>query len=429
MNNIGLLIKMSRIQQNMKQVTLAKGICSTSYLSKIENNQTVPSDDVIKLLIERLGIDYWSISLEEENQFMNQLLILYKESIIVRNKDHINKELPNLFDKNLLFKDEKNFYTYNLVLYRLILILNPNDDKCLILQNTLKHMEDKFDDRQRFLYYFNSGIYDYIQRNFIRALSYFESALRLISSFQIDEWELADFYNALSLSYLSEGKITNTIEYASKSLALFRNNLLFRRALDSYMIVGIAHKKNSNFKYAEESFLLAQKIVNDLNLKDQNGIILHNLGSLAAIQGESVKAIRYFEDSLLNFASDTENYLFTVLAIIMEFSKNNNSVKVIEWCLQGLLIIPENSSTATDPFYHHFNVYLALLDHIEYEEPMISAVNFFEDNKDYIHAHKYSVALGNKFTEKRKYKNASQYFQKANCFLYKIKTIQFWEDL
>jgi tetratricopeptide (TPR) repeat protein len=158
-------------------------------------------------------------------------------------------------------------------------------------------------------------------------------------------------------------------------------------------------------------------------------MILHNLGSLAAIQGESDKAIQYFEESLLNFATDTDYYLLTVLSIIMEFSKNKNSEKVIEWCHKGLLIIPTNSSTATDPFYHHFNVYLALHDNIDYDEPMISAVNFFESNQDYIHAHKYSTALGNKFTEKRKYKNASQYYQKANCFLYKIKTIQYWEDL
>ena len=429
MNNIGLLIKMSRIQQNMKQVTLAKGICSTSYLSKIENNQTVPSEDVIKLLIDRLGIDYWSISLEEENQFMNQLLNFYKKSIIERNKIHIEEEIPKLFNKNLLFKNERNFYTYNLILYRLILILNPNDERCLALQNTLKHMEDKFDGRQKFLYYFNSGIYYYIQRNFVEALSFFESALSLISTFQIDEWELADFYNALSLSYLSEEKTTQTIEYASQSLAIFRNNLLFRRAFDSYIIVGIAHKKNSNFKLAEESFLLAQKIVIDLNLKDQNGMILQNLGSLAAIQGSSDKAIQYFEESLLNFSTESENYLVAILSIIMEFSKNNNTEKVIEWCYKGKLNIPKNSSTATFPFHHHFNVYLALHDNIEYEDIMSSAVNFFENNRDYVHAHKYSIALGNKFTEKRKYKNASHYFQKANCFLYKIKTIHYWEDL
>ncbi|MDX1700582.1 MAG: helix-turn-helix domain-containing protein [Melioribacteraceae bacterium] len=429
MNNIGLLIRMSRIQQNMKQVTLAKGICSTSYLSKIENNQTIPSNEVLKLLINRLGIDYLSISSEEENKFISQLLSLYKISIIERNKNLITDELPKYIDRKLLFKEEKNFYTYNLLLYRLYLIKNPLDENCLVIQNVLRHMENDFDDRQKFIYNLNSGIYNYIQRNFNQALSNFESALSLISSFQIDELELADFYNALSLSYLSEGKILNTIEYASQALAIFRNNLLFKRAFDSYIIVGIAHKKNSNFKLAEESFLLAQKIVLDLKMKDQNGMILHNLGSLAAIQGKSVKAIQYFEESLSNFENDTEYYLINMLSIIMEFSKNNNSEKVIEWCLNGLTIIPAYSSTMTDPFYHHFNVYLALHNNFKFEETMISAVNFFVERQDYIHAHKYSTLLGNKFTEKRKYKSATLYFQRANNFLYKIKTINYWEDL
>lgn len=429
MNNIGLLIKMARIQQNMKQVTLAKGICSTSYLSKIENNQTVPSEDVLKLLINKLNIDYCSISLEEENKFISQLFNLYKNSIIERNKDSIRDQLPKFIDKKLLFKEERNFYTYNLLLYRLYLIMDPFDDKCSAIQNALKQMEAEFDSRQKFIYYLNTGIYNYIQRNFNKALANFESALSLISSFQIDELELADFYNALSLGYLSEGKIVNTIEYASQSLAIFRNNLLFKRAFDSYIIVGIAHKKNSNFKLAEESFLLAQKIVLDLNMKDQNGMILHNLGSLAAIQGDSGKAIQYFEESLGNFEYDLESYIVTVLSIIIESSKNMDSEKVIEWCHRGLLSIQENSSTLTEPFYHHFNVFLTLHDNIEFEEPIISAVNFFENNQDFLHAHKYSILLGNKYTDNRKYKSAALYFQRANRFLYKIKTINYWEDL
>ena len=82
MNNIGLLIKMARIQQNMKQVSLAKGICSTSYLSKIENNQTIPSEDVLQLLLERLELDYEDLSTEQELKFLSELYSLYKEAII-----------------------------------------------------------------------------------------------------------------------------------------------------------------------------------------------------------------------------------------------------------------------------------------------------------------------------------------------------------
>jgi len=86
MNNIGLLIKMSRIQQNMKQITLAKGICSTSYLSKIENNQTVPSEDVLHLLLNRLNLNYQDLSTAEEGKFLLELFSLYKEAIIERPK-------------------------------------------------------------------------------------------------------------------------------------------------------------------------------------------------------------------------------------------------------------------------------------------------------------------------------------------------------
>ena len=38
MNSIGRLIKLERIKQNMSQAALSEGICSNTYLSKIEND-------------------------------------------------------------------------------------------------------------------------------------------------------------------------------------------------------------------------------------------------------------------------------------------------------------------------------------------------------------------------------------------------------
>lgn len=49
MEGIGLVIKMERLRQGMKQITLSKGICTPSYLSKIENNITLPGEDIITL--------------------------------------------------------------------------------------------------------------------------------------------------------------------------------------------------------------------------------------------------------------------------------------------------------------------------------------------------------------------------------------------
>ncbi|MFX3673809.1 MAG: helix-turn-helix domain-containing protein [Paenisporosarcina sp.] len=425
MNNIGLLIKMSRIQQNMKQITLAKGICSTSYLSKIENNQTVPSDDVLQLLLNRLNLDFQDLSTEEEGKFLLSLFSLYKEAIIERNRNVVEEGLLKFSDKQLLFKESKNFYTYNLLLLRLHLIHDPSSTICISLKNVLVQMENDFGIRQKFIFHLNCGIFDYIQKDYIQALSSFEKSLKLISEFHLEEWELADFYNAISLSYLAEGQILNTIEYASKSLSLYRNNLLFKRAFDCYIVLGIAFKRNLNFKNAEENFLLAKKIVLDLNLHHHNGIINYNLGSLAAIQGDSNKAIQYFEESLNNF-EDEEDFLTTIFSIVQEYSKHNNVKKVEEWCQKGLVFLSSKES----PFSFHFNVYLILHNiNLDFEDYLIKAINYFEQKSDYHHAHKYSILLGNKYSDIRKYKNATTLLQKANCFLYKIKTLNYWEDL
>ncbi len=152
MNNIGLLIKMARIQQNMKQVSLAKGICSTSYLSKIENNQTIPSEDVLQLLLERLDLDYEDLSTEQELKFLSELYSLYKEAIIERNKSEITERLTTYNKRNFLFVDESNFFTYNLYLFRLYLITEADVDKVKNLMNALDQMQEKFDERQHFIF-------------------------------------------------------------------------------------------------------------------------------------------------------------------------------------------------------------------------------------------------------------------------------------
>lgn len=84
MSSIGHIIKSERIDQSMKQTTLAKGICSTSYLSKIENSLTVPSEEVVNLLLKKLDIEIDQVSSEKENKVITSLSELYKIGILKR---------------------------------------------------------------------------------------------------------------------------------------------------------------------------------------------------------------------------------------------------------------------------------------------------------------------------------------------------------
>ncbi len=61
--NIGEKLYYYRNKIGLTQEQLAHGICSVSYLSKIENNKCDASPEVLELLVGKLGIP-----LEEESQ-------------------------------------------------------------------------------------------------------------------------------------------------------------------------------------------------------------------------------------------------------------------------------------------------------------------------------------------------------------------------
>jgi transcriptional regulator with XRE-family HTH domain len=59
MKNItGFLIRRHRLQNNLSQEDLCRGICAVSYLSKIEQGLAVPSEEMISQLFAALGITY-----------------------------------------------------------------------------------------------------------------------------------------------------------------------------------------------------------------------------------------------------------------------------------------------------------------------------------------------------------------------------------
>ena len=56
MNDIGTLIRAERLARYWSQEGLCRGICAVSYLSKIEQGKVEPSDEIRRLLFERLGL-------------------------------------------------------------------------------------------------------------------------------------------------------------------------------------------------------------------------------------------------------------------------------------------------------------------------------------------------------------------------------------
>ena len=58
MNYGGFLIREKRLEKDWSQEGLCKGICTASYLSKIEQGKAEPSETVLRMLLRRLGIPW-----------------------------------------------------------------------------------------------------------------------------------------------------------------------------------------------------------------------------------------------------------------------------------------------------------------------------------------------------------------------------------
>ncbi|MEI4768183.1 helix-turn-helix transcriptional regulator [Psychrobacillus sp. FJAT-51614] len=434
MSSIGHIIKSERLNQSMKQSTLAKGICSTSYLSKIENNATVPSDEVIRFLLKRLKIEIDQVSSEVENKNIAWLYELYKTGILSRDKDLIRTSLKEFAKRKHFFLQLNNFYSYHLFMFRLLLILNEEEENLQYTYDVIVKIKDDIDDKQKFVINLNLGLYYYLDGNYQKTLNQLEKSLKFVNNVSNEEWEIADFYNVLSLTYFKCNEFFNAINYASKSLVYYKDNLLFERAIDNYIVIGIAHKRMRKYEEAEKNYNFARKLAIDYKLIHYEGVIYQNLGSLYAIQGSHEKAIEYYELSLRTKKKicSTERYLITILSIVKEYSKQADHVQVLRWCNKGLeeIKVGKNYRNENISYYFHFEIYRTFHSKSdELDMVLKESINHFENIQDDRHVQKYSILLANHYFKQNKFKAAGLYYQKSNQILFKEKFINKWEDL
>gem|GEM_PF-901872 len=90
---IGQTIKFFRQLKNINQDTLAVGICTTSYLSRIENGLVEANETVYRMLFDKLHLDFTAYMEEGKNQ--EQLIESIYEKLL-SNEDIVEVELLEL---------------------------------------------------------------------------------------------------------------------------------------------------------------------------------------------------------------------------------------------------------------------------------------------------------------------------------------------
>lgn len=384
-------------------------------------------------MLKKLKIELKEESSEDEKEYIKGLYSVYKNGILKRDFKVIKKELENISKNYVIFKDLNNFYNNLLYSFRLHLILEIKNNN-VSLANDLEAIKNKLSEKQQFIFNLNMGLYYYLDGKYNLALIQLEKSLCFINNISLEKWELADFHNALGATYLQNYDFLNAMKYASKSLNFYKDNLLYERAIDLYIIMGITYKKIYEYKKAEEYFTLGEKLASDFKLSSYKGIIHQNLGSLFSIQNNPKKAIEHFKLSLKykKAVPYSESHLITILSIIKEFSKQDNPTHVKKWCQIGLKQINEVKIPGyiSDLYYFHFNIYKVLFsEDLNIEFTLKKALKFFRKIEDKRHLQKYSILFADYLYKKNRFKEAGFYYQTSNEIMLQQKKVNTWEDL
>lgn len=430
MQKIGNIIKTERIKHHITQKALAKDICSTSYLSKIESGKQIPQDKVKNALLDRLQINLEHYIHVDEEQFMKESYQVIKDAILNDDALQIKKTLDYYQSMNLEFKKVENFYSFNLRLLRMLLLTNEPLKRVDSFLQAFSTMEENLNDRQKFFYYGNCFLYCYRSKKYQTGLSFLEKASLLISKIQLSKSEKATHYYMLSSVYHKLHRTLNAIEYTHQALKLFKELECPQYIIKCYIQLGLSHIQNGHYHCALEIFDNCYHICTKYNLTDYYGTIFQNIGYIYALEGDSRGAISYYRKSLA-VKKDPMRILITIHSMVKEYSKLNCITSLDTWCRKGLKLIEDHhiEKEATE-FIYHFHIIKILHRLSDFDQKLITnAIDFFQQAQDYKNVHKYSILLGSLLCEREDYRKATHYYQVAAETTYAIKNIKAWEDL
>lgn len=251
---LGSIIKMNRLHQNMSQKALSDGICVSSYLSRIENAEIIPSEQVISELFEALAIHYNDSDafLEEGTALLNHFL----EELMFNEFSTSRQIFEQIEQKSHMFRHSPLIIDY----YIVCLAFYCTRSERHIFESTrslLESVEELMTNDQRFKYYLYYGIdHAKVYRDYKGALDILFKA----KSFDVN----GHLFYWLGYSYLKCSNTIKAFEMFTKALKVYVEEANLLSIIGSYEMLGLTHYRAGHYEdglsYFQRGLKLAQKI-------------------------------------------------------------------------------------------------------------------------------------------------------------------------
>ena len=411
---IGERIRFYRIQQNKTQEELAGGIISVPYLSKIENNQSLPSLEVIEQLCARLGVRFLD---EQEPNLLEEVTDWYK-FMIVKGLEALTEfsQGYETLRKSANSSNDSNAVVY-FMLFEIRYFLSTNQvenaDKSL---ERVEEIIDLLSAEQSYYLWKFKGLRNYIKEDFESAYDCFKRAEMILIHNVFEKWEEADLYYSLGLTGSRLWKVSLAISYTSKALAIYQAQYNYKKSAECQILLGISYQRSEEYEKAEESYLLCSKIADTLEKFDMKGLVHHNIGYLRSVQDDYNSAIVHFLKSY-NYYVDGNHIrkIHAIDGLVQSYYKLNNHEEGLEWVQEGLKLMGENNLSLPE-YEISFKVYKFLMaeemETTKFQEYMKNeAIPYFGKHKRNELLAKHAEFLAEHYFKHNKYKSATKYYQ------------------
>ncbi|MBM7554342.1 tetratricopeptide (TPR) repeat protein [Thalassobacillus pellis] len=406
--------------QQMTQEDLAYGICSVSYLSKIEHESIKPSDEIYDLLGKRLGLELSSLNDTFDNVIYERLHSWHDS---IKRKDFTTmKDIYQSVTESLRYNfhiDLNNLYMIFEFRYAFTLNILSNPQETLIILHNMAETSNL-----EFKYYYHKilGIYHLSEHELDKALDELKLAKATIIDLPIDDSEL---YYHIALVYSKLGNFAESIIYAQKALDMYQTTLNYTKVIECCMLIAINYNLLHVYEIAEEYF---HKILHSANGYLTNVIkarVYHNLGYICINNNQYSEASDYLETALALKEQENINATNTLYLLALHSKSQDELAKAKEFSEMGYIMATKYDDKKY--MYKH----MMLLNQIEgthTEEAFIQLLTeeiipYFDQVNETAERSDALKLLGAIHFDNKKYKLAAQYFKIASQNNFKGKGV------
>jgi transcriptional regulator with XRE-family HTH domain len=406
----GSKIKFQRKKQEISQAALAYGVCSISYLSKIENDKIEPSPEILTLLCKKLNI---SISQEDEPaSLIPQLRDDMERLYTVIKHSGYTEALLMLQDIEGKYKrlTHPSFILVKKLFSLRIAILNKQSDEAKQLYFEIQGLSNYTAHFSNDFYHRFCGLYNYLFGDLELSLKHYKEAEKLSYREDIEE-----VYYQMGLIYTRLEDIARSTYYTAKALSRYESKMNYRLCKNCNLLLAVNYRKMGE---NEKALNMYQSILYGLLDNSDNKLrakVYHNIGYIHFQMGNSNEAIEFYKRSL-SYKQETIDPSNTLYLLAKTYLQLKDYEKAREITIEGK---KQSCVHENEDYLIKFQVLDYLIEDKEgspiFEEYMQNtALPFFKEKNDQTTVIEFTQLLAEYFERIYKYKKAYYLLKSLN---------------